>query len=152
MQSHLRNTPQVTITVLNTKIKGGLGVCKVVEHFLRLGIPVFTELFCDNSEVDLIVIVDGKTHKIQVRSASSKNHKVELRLQRTTPGTRNTACKITGFSDSVDMFALYVEDKDTILFIHKQDISQRRCVIFDFSLDTKGRKANDYLVPKFVTS
>lgn len=136
--------------MLNTKTKGGFGVCKVSERFMRLGVPVFAELFCDSSEVDLIVIVSEKTYKIQVRTTSSKDNKAELRLQRTTPGTRNTACKVRGFSDVIDLFALYVEDKDVILFINKADINQRRGITFDFSEGSKSRNAKDYMVPKFM--
>lgn len=138
---------------MHSKIKGGLGTVKVVEYFLRREISVFTEVFCDNSEIDLIVQVSGNLLTIQVRCTNSENGCASLSLRRITPGTRKSTSKTKRFSAVIDIFALYVVDLDQLLFIKREEVERnKRSVSFRFKeTKTRGkyslRYAKDYLNP-----
>lgn len=139
---------------MNSKTKGGIGCCKVVQYFIKNNYPVFSELFCDNSEIDLIVQLNNCLKTIQVRTTTSKDNIVELNVRKLTPGTRKKACQPRLFSDAVDVFALYVEDLDKIIFINRNEIvDYKRAVRFRFSDKIKNfkcRYAEDYDSINFV--
>ena len=58
---------------LHSKIKGGLGISAVCRDLISKGIPVFSEVFCDLSDIDIIAEYEGNLYKIQVKTFSSKN-------------------------------------------------------------------------------
>ena len=142
---------------MHSKVVGALGVVKTTEFFVRLGIPVFGELFADNSEVDLIVIANGACHKLQVKTASSTSSgcggkSALLTLRRVTPGTRKKPCEVRRYSDVVDVYALYVYDKDVLLFIDAADVKKHSTSVrFSFEGGRRNsRIAEDYLSPDFL--
>jgi hypothetical protein len=140
---------------LSTKGKGGLGVCKVIQFFIERSIPVFVEALCDCSEIDLIVQYNG-LRSIQVRCTTTTSDVAYLSLRKTTPGTRQTFCKTRRFSDLVDVFALYVRDRDLILWISREDATNRkRSVGFRFGPAKNGQRigcryADAYMLPPFM--
>lgn len=141
---------------MHSKTKGGIGVAKVVEFLLKHEIAVFGELLCDNSEFDLIADTKNGLKTIQVRTQTSKDGAACLSLNKVTPGTRNTACKMTRFSDRVDIFVLYVIDRDCLVFIDGSETKGfSRSVYFRFTPPKRlnggaVRNAADYALPSFI--
>lgn len=141
---------------MHSKTKGGIGVAKVVEFLLKREIPVFGELLCDNSEFDLIADTKHGLKTIQVRTQTSKGGAACLSLNKVTPGTRKSPCKVTRFSDRVDVFALYVIDQDCLIFFDgKKTKDFSKSVWFRFSPPKRQnggevRNACDYGTPSFI--
>ncbi len=140
---------------MHSKMQGGFGVANIATYLMSRNIPCFAELFCDNSEIDLIAETPQGLKTIQVRSTKSINGAVRLSLRSITPGTRNTPCKISRIIGA-EIFALYVIDRDTILFIDANEIRDIATnVIFRFETPKNNQKrgvrwAKDYMQPSFL--
>ena len=63
---------------------GGCGESAVAAEFLHNGIPVYTPLV--DSGADLIVDINGRLCRVQVKSSLSEDHAVRFRLGRRFPG------------------------------------------------------------------
>jgi len=142
---------------MHSKIKGGIGVSKVCSFFLNKEIPCFGELFCDMSDCDLIIETDIGLKTIQVRTTTSNNKETaDLRLRSVTPGTRKTPCVIKRCGENVDIFALYIDDMDKILFIDNKDIKKLgNTAVFRFTEPKNNQKKNcrmakEYTTPSFM--
>lgn len=137
---------------MHSKIKGGIGASKVVSFLIEREIPVFSELYCDNSEIDLIAHTSSGLKTIQVRTTDSTKSgtRAVLSLRSITPGTRKTPCKLSRIYN-VDIFALYLMDRDMLIFIDSQEVSEYKSnVKFDLTgKSNRLRKASDYLKPNF---
>lgn len=141
---------------MHSKTKGGLGVSKVCSYFLERDIPCFVEAFCDLSASDIIIETQQGLKRIQVRSTEKlQNGKASLSLRSITPGTRTQSCK-TSRIENVDIFALYVVELDSIIFIDADEVkSVGTNVSFRFK-DSKNnqkkgiRQAEPYFQPKFL--
>ena len=102
---------------MNSKTFGKIGEMKVTLYLLERGYSVFTE-YGDNSEVDLIAIKGTQTIKVQVKSGKvTKCGNITLRTHRTTPGTRDTMCKVRPHTKIIDVYALYITGEDKIIFV-----------------------------------
>ena len=97
---------------LHNKMKGALGEIAVAKDLLAKGYQVFTE-FGDNSRVDLIVMGnDYHPIKVQVKGLQSKHGSVVINATKSGPNYRFR------YADHhVDVFAIYVLDKDIIAYI-----------------------------------
>jgi hypothetical protein len=97
---------------LHAKMKGSLGEIAVAKDLLAKGYQVFTELG-DNSRVDLIALGDDYCPvKIQVKGLQSQNGSVIINAIKSGPNYRFR------YADHhVDVFAIYVLDKDLIAYI-----------------------------------
>lgn len=141
---------------MHSKSKGGLGVAKVIEFMIKHEIPVFSEVLCDNSEFDLIVDTKAGLKTIQVRTSETTDGAVSLSLRSVTPGTRKSACKVKRFSDKIDVFSLYVKDKDVLLFIDGHRVSDLNNRVFFRFTEPKTRNsgivrmAKDFMIPSFL--
>lgn len=62
---------------LHSKTKGSIGELSVLKELYNLGIPAYTE-FGDNAKVDIIALDNNHCVKIQVKSKSPVQGKVEL--------------------------------------------------------------------------
>lgn len=62
---------------------GGCGESFVAAEFLRKGIPVYTPLV--DSGADLVVDINGRLYRVQVKSSASMDHAVRFRLGRRSP-------------------------------------------------------------------
>lgn len=126
---------------MNSKVKGGIGVLKVAEYFVGRNMPVFSELLCDNSEFDLVVLTSSGLKSIQVRTTQScKEESAKLALRCVSHGSRHEGCKYRRFSELVDFFALYVQDLDKILFISAEEIKENKAVVtFRFRPSRNGQ-------------
>jgi hypothetical protein len=110
---------------LHSKIKGGLGISAVCRDLISKGIPVFSEIFCDLSDIDIIAEYEGNLYKIQVKTCSSKNGRAELVLRSCGPNGYNK----TYSAGSIDIFALYIMDKDLILYVDAKLALQRKTIM-----------------------
>lgn len=140
---------------MHSKMKGGIGVAKVATYLLSHDVPCFVEFLCDNSEVDLIAETPQGLKTIQVRSAKTTKGSVRLSLLSITPGTRTSPCKVARITGT-EVFALYVIDKDVVLFIDADEIEDRGAnITFRFDAARNHQKqgirwASDYLEPSFL--
>lgn len=139
---------------MHTKTQGGLGVSKVLSFLISNSIPCFTEAFCDLSKSDIIAETKMGLKRIQVRSTRSKTNTVELSLRSITPGTRSKPCIVSRISQ-VDIFALYVIDKDIIIFIDSGEIKNKKARI-SFNINPNKKRLSstrshlNYSKPSFL--
>ena len=101
---------------MHSKQKGILGELKIAAHLAKLEIPVFSELG-DLSRVDLIALINNKPIKIQVKACTSEDNKVHVYSRKSGPNYKfNYSLK------DVDIFAVYVLDKDICFFVKSSEI------------------------------
>ena len=136
------------MTLDNPNKKGTLGEIAVCKELLRLGYSIYVEVG-NHSKVDLIVLDENyRTYKIQVKTTSSKNEIVEVY---STKNCLNPRYNSTYTTKQVDIFAVYVIDKDLILYISAKEILKNSKISkFRFSPSKNGqitnvRYAKDYL-------
>ena len=144
---------------MHSKTKGGIGVAKVAEYLLLHEIPVFGELFCDNSEIDLIADTAHGLKTIQIKTRNSINGSVTLPLVSVTPGTRKTPCRTRRASNKVDIFALYVRNENKLMFVDANDLSECKRSLCFRTTQVSGkfngfpiRFVDDYSTPSFLLS
>lgn len=104
---------------MHNKIKGSLGELKTMADLMSKGYSVFTE-YGDNSRVDLIVIVDGRTLKIQCKAKTSSNNSIGIDARSSGPGYSYKYSP-----EEVDIFALYVLDRDELLYIKSSELCKK---------------------------
>jgi hypothetical protein len=126
------------------KIKGSFGELKVAADLVRQGYSVFTEMG-DNAKVDLIVLVENVAVKLQVKCYASSNGVVSVYGRKTGPNYRYRYQR-----EHVDVFAVYVYDRDKILYISASDVvgHGRIKIRFDAPKNEQKRKIRwhrDYL-------
>ncbi len=94
--------------------KGDLGELAVYKQLKREGLSVFPE-FGSGSRVDAIAMdARGRLYKIQVKTTSSlPNGSAVLNLRK---NTLNKKYDYHYDENDVDLFALYIEDLDTVAF------------------------------------
>ena len=96
----------------HSKQKGNLGFSATLKELHKLGYNVFTEIG-DNSKIDMIVEVNTKLVKIQVKYATATNGKVTLKLQKSGPnGYRYTYTDL-----DIDIFSVYIPTIDNVIFV-----------------------------------
>lgn len=96
----------------HSKQKGNLGFSATLKELHKLGYNVFTEIG-DNSKIDMIVEVNTKLVKIQVKYATATNGKVTLKLQKSGPnGYRYTYTDL-----DIDIFSVYIPIIDKVIFV-----------------------------------
>ena len=98
------------------KVKGSFGELKVATDLVRQGYAVFSE-FGDNSKVDLIVLVDHVPVKLQVKCYASSNGVVSVYGRKAGPNYRYRYRR-----EQIDVFAVYVYDRDVVLYISASEI------------------------------
>ncbi len=142
---------------MHSKTKGGIGVSKAISYFLNHEIPCFTETFCDLSQIDLIVEnLDGVLKTIQVRTTEERKGCATLSLRSIMPGTKAQPCKTKRLRKDIDIFVLYVKNRDLLLFIDGEEVKCFESAI-NFRLkearnnQIKGcRNYKKYLIPSFL--
>jgi len=96
----------------HSKQKGNLGFSATLKELHKLGYNVFTEIG-DNSRIDMIVEVESKLIKLQVKYATETNGKVTLKLQKSGPnGYRYTYTTL-----DIDIFSVYIPSIDKVIFV-----------------------------------
>lgn len=130
--------------------KGDLGEMAVAFEIMKQGFQVFKPMG-NGTRIDFVVMGD-RLLKVQVKACSTirDTAKLELRKQTLNPKYNYTYSK-----DDVDVFALYVADRNQVIFITASEIfatkTRPSMVTFRFAPtrnnQTKGcRMASDYLV------
>jgi len=101
---------------MNSKNKGNVGEAKVLADLIDKGYGI-AQPFGDNLPFDLLAIdAQLNIHKVQVKYATLTNGCVCLRNQRWSSNTkRNYVNKYA--PNEVDVFAVYVPERDCILYI-----------------------------------
>jgi hypothetical protein len=96
----------------HSKQKGNLGFSATLKELHKLGYNVFTEIG-DNSRIDMIVEVESKLIKLQVKYVTETNGKVTLKLQKSGPnGYRYTYTTL-----DIDIFSVYIPSIDKVIFV-----------------------------------
>lgn len=133
---------------MHSKQKGMIGETKVAAYLMERGYRVFTEMG-DLSRIDLIAEKDQKLIRFQVKAYTTYRGKVEVKNSKSGP---NYSFDYDG--NDVDVFAVYVNDKDTIFFVNaKQLCEQKSGMCFRETLPDNGQKKNvrlfdDYTLDK----
>lgn len=104
---------------MHKKQTGTLGEIAVAKDLISKGYFVFKELG-DCSKVDLIVLVDNKPIKIQVKAYAEKNGKVEILTTKSGP---NYSFKYS--KEMIDVFAIYVHNREIILYISSNELLEK---------------------------
>ena len=106
---------------MNSNQIGNLGELKVIETCLRNGIQVFTP-FGDGNVVDLVLIVNGKCLKAQIKSSQTgKKDGVMIFRTCSAKSTRQSNNERHQYTDNeIDVFLFYsfVYDEVYIMDIH----------------------------------
>ena len=131
--------------MLHSKEKGALGEAEIICDLISQGFPAFKE-FGDNSKVDLIALINNVPIKIQVKSYhSGKNGAVGIGPKKSGPGYRFTYTR-----GQIDVFAVYVYDRDLILYVSAKKIieSGGLSIRLDATKNNQQKgvhKASDYI-------
>ncbi|MCY7347084.1 MAG: hypothetical protein LH614_12785 [Pyrinomonadaceae bacterium] len=122
----------------NPNLKGTLGEAAVCKDLLRLGYNVFLE-FGNHSKVDLIVLDENfNTIKIQIKAVNSENESVSVYSVKTCLNPKYNSIYTT---EQVDVFAVYVIDKDLVFYVSAKEILQNgKSSKFRFSSSKNGQK------------
>ena len=92
---------------MNSNQVGNLGELKVIEACLKNGIDVFTP-FGDGNVVDLILIVNGKCLKAQVKSSQTGAEDGVMKFKTTSNKSTRQGDPIHHYSSSeIDVFLFY---------------------------------------------
>ena len=134
--------------VFNPNIKGTLGEIAVCKELIKLGYGVFVE-FGSHSKVDLIILDEEyKTYKIQVKAVYSSNETVEVY---SIKSCLNPKYNSTYTIEQIDIFAVYVIDKDFVFYVSAKEILKNgKSSKFRLSESKNGQKkfvryVKDYL-------
>lgn len=126
--------------------KGNLGEIAVIKELLKQGYSVFQEVGT-GSRIDLIAVgTSAVPYKIQVKYCTTVAGAASLYLRKTS---LNRKYSFHYKETDVDVFALYVADKDIVLFIGATEAFdgklQRNCITFRFEPAKNGHKdGRDY--------
>ncbi len=105
--------------ISNPNIKGTLGEIAVSKELIQLGYEVFVEIG-NHSKIDLIVLDEHfRSFKIQIKSTESKNETVEVY---SVKNCLNPKYNSTYTTNQIDIFAVYICDKDIIFFVSAKEV------------------------------
>ena len=124
----------------NSNKQGDVGVGIAIGWFAEKGYAVCIPL-TDSQDYDLVVEMNNKLKKIQVKTtyaknSTSNNYKVDLR---TCGGNRSSAGKIKKFDKTKVDFIFAVTEKKTKYLIPSKDINSVNSIVL-------GDKWNSYIV------
>jgi hypothetical protein len=137
-----------SMTNTNPNRKGTLGEIAVCKELCRIGYDVFVELG-NHSKVDLIVLDENyQAIKLQIKATHSKNDVVEVY---SVKNCLNPKYNSIYTSDQIDIFAVYVYDKNFVFYITAKELLKNgKCSKFRLSECKNKQKKNvrfasDYL-------
>ena len=103
----------------NPNKKGTLGEIAVCKELIQLGYEVFVELG-NHSKIDLIVLDENyRTFKVQIKTTKSTNDVVEVY---SVKNFLNPKYNSTYSIKQVDIFAVYICDKDIVFYVSAKEI------------------------------
>jgi hypothetical protein len=122
---------------LHPKLKGNLGEAVVAADLIRRGYAVFTERG-DLSRVDLLAQTDSARFiRIQVKCYRATNGSVVVKSEKRGPGYR-----FRYRVEDVDLFAIYVYDRDVLLYVPSREICGRHQTTFRLDAPRNGQKVS----------
>jgi uncharacterized pyridoxamine 5'-phosphate oxidase family protein len=132
----------------NPNKKGTLGEIAVCKELLKLGFEVFIE-FGNHSKVDLVVIDENYIcYKIQIKATYSKNETAEVY---STKNCLNPKYNSTYQKRQVDVFAVYVIDKDIVFYVSAKEVLKNgKSSKFRFTPSRNGQKINVRYVKDYL--
>lgn len=101
---------------MHSKQKGNIGFSSVVLALQKEGLNVFSEIG-DNSRIDLIAELNGKTKTIQVKYYDQKEDVIALRLQKSGPN----GYRYSYSEEDVNWFALYSAKTEEIAWVSSKE-------------------------------
>ena len=128
--------------------KGILGEIAVSKELIRNGLSVFTCLG-GSSKVDLVCIDrDYRMFKIQVKTTESSNDAVEVY---SVKNCLNPKYNSVYSEDQIDLFAVYVIDKDIVFYVTAKEILRNgKSSKFRFSPAKNGQIKNVRFVSDYL--
>lgn len=96
----------------HSKQKGNLGFSATLKELHKLGYNVFTEIG-DNSKIDMIVEVQSKLIKLQIKYVTEKQGQATLNLQKSGPN----GYRYSYTENDVDIFSIYLPSIDKVIFV-----------------------------------
>ena len=127
--------------VANPYKTGTLGEIAVCKELLRLGYMVFVELGT-HSKVDLIVLDNNyQTLKVQVKTTVSKD---DVAAVYSVKKCLNPKYNSTYTTEQIDVFAVYVIDRDLIFYVSAKEILAN-CATSKFRLSEPKNKQKKFV-------
>ncbi len=122
----------------NPNMKGTLGEAAVCKELLRLGYNVFLE-FGNHSKVDLMVLDENfNAVKVQIKAVQTIDDCVSIYSVKTCLNPKYNSIYTV---EQVDVFAVYVIDKDLVFYVSAKEILQNgKSSKFRFSSSKNGQK------------
>ena len=119
----------------HSKQKGNLGFSATLKEIHKLGYNVFTEIG-DFSKIDMIVEVNSKLVKIQVKYATEKNGMAILALKKSGPN----GYRYTYTPNDVDIFSVYLPNEDKVVFVPSSLACQNKTAMHIRYRESKNRQ------------
>ncbi|MCA1623022.1 MAG: hypothetical protein LC768_04920 [Acidobacteria bacterium] len=132
----------------NPNKKGTLGEIAVCKDLIQQGYDLFFE-FGNHSKVDLVAIdEDYNVYKIQIKAVNTIDDSVSVYSIKTCLNPKyNSIYTIY----QVDVFALYIIDKDLVFYISAKEILENgKCSKFRLSASKNGQKKNVRYVKDYL--
>ncbi len=136
------------MTISNPNKIGTLGEIAVCKELCQLGFDVFVQLG-NHSKIDLIVLEENyKAIKVQIKSTHSKNNVVEVY---SVKNCLNPKYNSTYTSQQIDIFAVYVYDKDFVFYITAEELLRNgKCSKFRLSECKNGQMKNVRFTSNYI--
>jgi len=124
----------------HTKTKADLGVAKTIADLMSKGIIPCIPL-SEHQPYDLIAVLpNGKTLKLQVKYATLKKGKVEVKF-RTCWVDRNRTHMRKYSESEFDYYAIYCPEKEKVLYVPNA-LDCPKIIRFEKSLNNQDKKVN----------
>ena len=136
---------------MNTTRIGDIGVAHTIARCMEKNIPVYVP-FSDNERADLIILLNNKPVKIQVKTIlQDKNGKSEFGIISTTSRIYNRKSVAHRYTyDEVDYFILYNVKRNELYMVPIEECFGKRCCTIRHELTKNKQQKNikmdkDYL-------
>jgi hypothetical protein len=120
---------------MNVNEKGSIGLIEVIRDLTKSGYECFTPIH-DYSAVDLIVLVDKKPIRLQVKYREQYRNKITIDF-RSIVGRKSVPINM----DCIDGWAVYCPEIEKIVYVSKQEINLNKKG-FSFRFESGGNQVN----------
>lgn len=128
--------------------KGDIGEFMVCADLMRKGYVVYRAVN-KTARADIIVLSgSGKPYKVQVKTTTGSEGSACLHLRKCCLNPKYNSVYTT---DEVDVFALYIENENTVCYISSQEaLTNCSTIKFRYELAKNGQKKNVRLVEDYL--
>lgn len=138
---------------MNTNTKGGHGESRFIHEFTKLGWKVSLPLGHD-AAYDMIVDNAGVLSRVQIKSCTSTEDVMQLRLDRTYTSGKRIVTKLYSLDD-FDLLGVYDLRTEECYLLPITDVADRAGISLRFVPTRNGQKKNvlmavDFLVSKHI--